>query len=182
MRELAAQLRIPSRIVITVSDTHFGDLKHNLGIVPGPVWKAPEVLARTRAFDKPDSAGAGRTAYSTSKLAAIYQVHALSRSLPDGVDVVSFNPGFVPGTDLARNADPISRFVMKRFLPLLARTSVATTVEDSGVALADVMLGVVAAGNGDYVDRRRVTRSSEESYDNAREAELVGFLDSILTR
>lgn len=176
VRELRECLRVPSRIVITVSDTHFGDLKHNLAMVPGPVWKSPEVLARVGAFDKPDSAAAGRTAYSTSKLAAIYQVHALSRSLPEGVEIISFNPGFVPGTELGRNAGPVSRFVMKRFLPLLARTPVATTPAQAGAALADVMSGAVPAGNGDYVDRRRVVRSSEESYDETREAELMAFL------
>lgn len=179
VRELRSYLRVPSRIVITVSDTHFGDLKHNLGLVPGPVWKSPQLLARTGAFDKPDSASAGRTAYSTSKLAAIYQVHALSRSLPAGVEVVSFNPGFVPGTDLARNANRASRVVMKRILPLLTWTPVATTVALAGAALADVMVGAVHASNGDYVDRRRVVRSSDESYDTGREAELQVFLDSV---
>ncbi|WP_174565304.1 SDR family NAD(P)-dependent oxidoreductase [Rhodococcoides yunnanense] len=165
-----------SRIVITVSDTHFGDLRHNLGLVPGPVWSAPEVLSLPGAFAKPNSVTAGRTAYSTSKLAAIYLVHALARSVPRGVDVVSFNPGFVPGTDLARNADAISRFVMKRVLPVMTRTRFATTPAQAGAALAEVMLGTVAAGSGDYVDRRCVVPSSDESYDEKREDELMAFL------
>ncbi|WP_256991164.1 SDR family NAD(P)-dependent oxidoreductase [Rhodococcus sp. 06-235-1A] len=109
----------PSRVVITVSDTHFGDLRHNLGMVPGPRWMPPERLSRAGSFPKPTSVRAGRTAYSTSKLAAIHLVHALARDLPAGVDVVSFNPGLVPGTGLARDGGRATRFAMARVLPLL---------------------------------------------------------------
>lgn len=176
---LRMHLTSPSRIVITVSDTHFGDLRHNLGLVPAPAWTAPEVLARPGAFDDPDSTTAGRTAYSTSKLGAIYLVHAWSRLMPPGVDIVSFNPGFVPGTELARNADRLSQFVMKRVMPLLASTRIATSLAEAGAALADVVLGVVDTNTGDYVDRRRVVPSSNESYDPAREAELLHFLSTL---
>lgn len=160
-----------ARIVVTVSDTHFGDLRHNLGMVPGPVWQSPDVLAHTGAFPRPHTTAAGRTAYSTSKLAAIYLVHEYARRLP-GIDVVAYNPGFVPGTGLARNAGPVTRFAMRRVLPALARTPFATSLATAGRALADVVLGRIAAPTGAYVDRRRVARSSDESYDPQREREL----------
>lgn len=176
---LRRKMKRPSRIVITVSDTHFGDVRHNLGMVPAPLWNAPEVLARPGAFPAPESTSAGRTAYSTSKLAAIYLVHALARSLPHGVDIISFNPGFVPGTELARNADKASRFVMKRLMPVLTRTPIASTPSAAGAALADLVLGALDTSTGDYVDRRRVVRSSLESYDTDREAELVRLLESL---
>ncbi|MFE5690412.1 SDR family NAD(P)-dependent oxidoreductase, partial [Streptomyces sp. NPDC056512] len=119
VRLLQDRFAAPARIVITVSDTHFGDFKHNLGMVPGPAWKSPDALARTGAFPKPDTTAAGRTAYSTSKLAAIYLVHEYARRLPAGIDAVAYNPGFVPGTGLARNADAVSRFAMRRILPVM---------------------------------------------------------------
>ncbi|MGK8503958.1 SDR family NAD(P)-dependent oxidoreductase [Nocardia asiatica] len=172
LRLLEDRFRAPARIVITVSDTHFGDFRHNLGMVPGPVWQSPDVLARAGAFPKPAGTAAGRTAYSTSKLAAIYLVHEYARRLPAGIDAIGFNPGFVPGTDLARDAGPVSRFAMRRILPLLAGTPFATSRAAAGRYLADVVLGVTAAPTGSYVDRDRVTRSSEESYDRRREAEL----------
>ncbi|PRY64342.1 short-subunit dehydrogenase [Glaciihabitans tibetensis] len=172
IRALEQQFARESRITITVSDTHFGDFKHNMGMVPGPVWQAPEKLAQTSAFARPSTTAAGRTAYSTSKLAAIYLVHELARRLPDGVDVVGFNPGFVPGTGLARNADPISRFMMSRIMPLMALTPMATSQKDAGRDLANVVLGRTAAPSGSYVDRAKVDRSSDESYDPGREAEL----------
>ncbi|GAB3966440.1 protochlorophyllide reductase [Actinoallomurus acanthiterrae] len=172
VRLLEDRFASPARIVITVSDTHFGDFKHNLGIVPGPVWQSPDVLARTGAFPKPDTTAAGRTAYSTSKLAAIYLVHEYARRLPGGIDVVAYNPGLVPGTGLARDADPVSRFAMRFILPALVLTPLATGRGAAGRHLADVVLGRTKAPTGSYVDRSRVVRSSEESYDPQREREL----------
>lgn len=172
VRLLRDRFAAPARIVITVSDTHFGDFRHNLGMVPGPAWKSPDVLARTGAFPMPHTTAAGRTAYSTSKLAAIYLAHEYARRLPAGVDVVSYNPGFVPGTGLARNAGPASRFAMRRVLPVMTRTPFATSRAAAGRHLADVVLGTPQAPSGSYVDRGRVDSSSEESYDPRRESEL----------
>lgn len=172
IRRLQDRLEVPSRIVVTVSDTHFGDLKHNLGMVPGPRWSAPDVLARIGAFPDPSTVAAGRTAYSTSKLAAIYLVHEHARRLPCGVHVVSYNPAFVPGTDLARDASAVAAFAMRWVLPLMALTPFATSRAAAGEHLADLALGRIQAPTGSYVDRARVDRSSEESYDPQREREL----------
>ncbi|MEV4648367.1 SDR family NAD(P)-dependent oxidoreductase [Saccharopolyspora sp. NPDC049357] len=172
VRTLEDRFARSGRIVVTVSDTHFGDLKHNMGMVPGPAWDSPGVLARTRAFPNPETAAAGRTAYSTSKLAAIYLVHEYARRLPAGVDVISYNPGFVPGTGLARNAGPLDRFLMRRVLPLLAFTPFGTHRDDAGRYLAEVVLGSTQAPTGSYVDRDEATRSSAESYHPQREHEL----------
>lgn len=172
VRLLQDRFVAPARIVITASDTHFGDFKHNMGMVPGPAWKSPDVLARPGAFPKPDTAVGGRTAYSTSKLATIYLVHEYARRLPAGIDSVAYNPGFVPGTGLARNAGPISRFAMRRILPVMTLTPFATSRHAAGRYLADVVLGTTKAPTGSYVDRTHAARSSEESYDPQREGEL----------
>lgn len=127
LRRLQGHLPPSARVVVTVSDTHFGDLRHNLGMVPGPQWHPVETLARAAAFPDPSGSTAGRAAYSTSKLAAIYLVHEYARRLPTGLTITSFNPGFVPGTDLARDADAISRFAMRRVMPLLTLTPLATS-------------------------------------------------------
>ena len=179
IRAMEKHFAADSRITITVSDTHFGDFKHNMGMVPGPVWQAPQKLAKTAAFDRPATTAAGRTAYSTSKLAAIYLVHEYARRLPAGIDVVSYNPGFVPGTGLARNADPVSRFMMSRVMPLMALTSMATSQKDAGRYLADVVLGRTQATTGSYVDRATVERSSDESYGRARESELWDAVEEL---
>jgi NAD(P)-dependent dehydrogenase (short-subunit alcohol dehydrogenase family) len=172
VRLLEDRFATPARIVITVSDTHFGDFKHNMGMVPGPVWQSPDLIARTGAFPRPGTTVGGRIAYSTSKLASIYLVHEYARRLPAGVDAVAYNPGFVPGTDLARNAGPVSRFAMRRILPMMTLTPFATSRGAAGRYLTDVVIGTTKAPTGSYVDRSRVARSSEESYDPQREREL----------
>ncbi|MDQ1050790.1 hypothetical protein [Streptomyces sp. V4I2] len=172
VRLLRDRFAAPARIVITVSDTHFGDFRHNLGMVPGPAWRSPDVLVRAGAFPEPDTTAAGRTAYSTSKLAALHLVHEYARRLRAGIDAVAYNSGFVPGTGLARNADPVSRFAMRRVLSALTLTPLATSRSAAGRCLADVVLGTTRAPTGSYVDRARVDRSSRESYDPQRAAEL----------
>ncbi|MFB7599742.1 SDR family NAD(P)-dependent oxidoreductase [Streptomyces sp. NPDC056160] len=172
VRLLQDRFTAPARIVITASDTHFGDFKHNMGMVPGPAWKSPDVLARTGAFPQPGTTAAGRTAYSTSKLATIYLVHEYARRLPAGIDAVAYNPGFVPGTGLTRNAGPVSRFAMRRIMPVMTLTPFATSRNAAGRYLADVVLGTTKAPTGSYVDRSRADRSSRESYDPQREGQL----------
>ncbi|MBA2951861.1 hypothetical protein [Streptomyces himalayensis] len=88
-------------------------------------------------------------------------------------DAVAYNPGFVPGTSLARNAESVSRFAMRRILPVMTTlTPFANSRNAAGRYLADVVLGTTRAPTGSYVDRSSVDRSSEESYDPRREDEL----------
>lgn len=179
VRRLDEHLHPQARVVVTVSDTHFGDFRHNLGMVPGPRWQPVETLARVGAFPGPASTAAGRTAYSTSKLAAIYLIHEYARRRPATWTVAGYNPGLVPGTDLARDADAISRFAMRWIMPLMTLTPLATSPEVAGRLLADVLLGAVAAPRGAYIDRDKVTRSSPESYDPQRECEVWGAAEAL---
>lgn len=151
----------PARIVITGSDAHFGDLRHNLGIIPAPRWASPDDLARPNGQK-------GRGAYATSKLAVLYLVHALARQLPAGVDVYTFNPAFTPGTGLVRD-DRIGDVLFRRVFPLLPFVN---TVDSAGDQLAAAMIGPRPGPSGSYIDRTSVTPSSAESYDREREDEL----------
>ncbi|MEA5360919.1 SDR family NAD(P)-dependent oxidoreductase [Amycolatopsis sp., V23-08] len=45
LRRLQPHLRAPARIVVTVSDAHFGDLRHTGGTMPAPRWKGPAPAA-----------------------------------------------------------------------------------------------------------------------------------------
>ena len=169
----------PARVVITVSDTHFGDFRHTGGLVPAPQWTSPEAIARPSAFPQPETVTAGRMAYSTSKLGAIYLVHEWARRLPDGVDIVSYNPSLVPGTGLAREASRRDQFVNRWILPVLALTPFADRITPAGRKLADAIVGTVVAPSGAYIDRTREVPSSEESYDPVRERALWDYLQSL---
>ncbi|MFD5827021.1 SDR family NAD(P)-dependent oxidoreductase [Lentzea sp. NPDC060358] len=178
---LVPLLTAPARLLVTVSDTHFGDFKHSGGTMPAPRWSAPAVLSRPGAFPDPGSVTAGRTAYTTSKLAAIHLVHEWARRLPPGITITSYNPGLVPRTGLSRDAGPVGRFAMRWLTVPLALTPFADTPAAAGRKLADAVLGGVDAPSGSYVDRTRVTRSSGESYDPGRERALWDHLETIRT-
>jgi NAD(P)-dependent dehydrogenase (short-subunit alcohol dehydrogenase family) len=172
VRLLWDRFAAPSRIVVVGSDTHFGDLRHNMAMVPAPRWENVRALATPREGAKAETAREGRTAYSTSKLAVIYLVHALARRLPTGVDVYSFNPGYVPGTGLVRDAGPAIRFLSRTLLHGLTATPLALSPAAAGRQLAKAAVGSRPGDTGSYIDRRAVARSSTESYDHGREEEL----------
>ncbi len=144
--------------VITGSDSHFGTFRHNLGLVPAPSWTDPDRLAR------PDPQLGGRGAYSTSKLGVLYLVHAHARR---DLDAYTWNPAFTPGTGLVR-ADRIGDVLFRRVFPLFPGVN---TPERAGAQLA-VATGPKPGPSGSYIDRATVTRSSDASYDEAREDEL----------
>lgn len=77
-----------------------------------PGLASPDILARTGAFPEPDTTTDGRTAYPTSKPAAIRLVHEYARRLPAGINAVAYNPGHVP----APATQPLSRFTARRTL------------------------------------------------------------------
>lgn len=179
IRRLHDHLHPQARVVVTVSDTHFGDFRHNLGMAPGPRWQPAEALARVGAFTDLGSTAAGRTAYSTSKLAAIHLIHEYARRFPAGPTIVGYNPGFVPGTDLARDADAASRFAMRWIMPPLTVTPLATSPAQAGRFLAAAVRGEIDAPRGAYIDRHRVARSSPESYDRARERDIWDAVETL---
>ncbi|MBM2623067.1 SDR family NAD(P)-dependent oxidoreductase [Actinoplanes sp. LDG1-06] len=148
-----------ARVVITGSDAHFGDFRHNLGLVPAPAWTTTERLART------DPGRKGREAYATSKLGVLYLVHALARR---GVEAYTWNPAFTPGTGLVR-ADRIGNVLFRRVFPLIPGVN---TPARAGDQLAAAAIGPRPGPSGSYIDRAAVMRSSDESYDEAREEEL----------
>ncbi|WP_225439898.1 SDR family NAD(P)-dependent oxidoreductase [Amycolatopsis eburnea] len=171
LRLLADRFEAGARVVLTGSESHFGDFRHNLGLVPAPRWTSTRDLARPGTGPEAETVTAGRRAYSTSKLGVQYLVHAFARRFPE-LDVYAYTPGLVPGTGLARDAGPIQRFGFRWLLPLLWATPIATSPQAAGVKLAAAMTTARPGESGAYLDRGRVVPSSPESYDEEREEEL----------
>jgi NAD(P)-dependent dehydrogenase (short-subunit alcohol dehydrogenase family) len=176
---LLPMLDPPARVVVVASIVH--DPAKQAGL-PAPAWNDPVALARgelgpAAAGDKP--LAAARRRYATSKLANVYFTYALARRLPDGVTANAFDPGLMPGTGLVREAPAPLRFanahVLPHIIPLARRLHMPNihTVKESGDSLArlltDPALGEVT---GKYFEGRQEIRSSEESYDQARDEEL----------
>ncbi|CCQ13474.1 Light-dependent protochlorophyllide reductase [Rhodococcus sp. AW25M09] len=158
-------------VVHVGSGTHYGQFRRSYAMVPAPHWASAGQLATTRGIG-------GGVAYSTSKLALLHHTHELARRAPKSVVPICFDPGMMPGTELARNRGTVAQFAWKRVMPILRPLPGVSTPEVSGRNLAT--LALATEPRGDYVEIDRRTASSDESYDEARELELFDELNSLV--
>lgn len=100
--DLLPSFAAPARIVLIGSNTYHANLMRKMIAVPPAVWRDPIELAQPAAADVRPTIKAAGIAYSNSKLAILYYAHELQRRAPEGLNVSVFEPGFMPGTGLAR--------------------------------------------------------------------------------
>ncbi|MGK5532244.1 SDR family NAD(P)-dependent oxidoreductase [Streptomyces sp. URMC 129] len=172
IRLLLDRLAPRARIVLVGSGTHFGDCRHNWGLAPGPRAAPVEVLARPWTTPDADTAGAGRAAYATSKLATVHLAHALDRRTPGTTEVFCFDPGLMPGTGLARQGTAVERAAWHSVMHLTRLLPQATGPRAAARRLAAAAVGASPGPSGSYLERGRPRPSSPASYDPAREEEL----------
>lgn len=158
-------------VVHVGSGTHYGQFRRSYGMVPAPQWASPGQLATTRGIG-------GGTAYSTSKLALLHHTHELARRAPTSVVPICFDPGMMPGTELARDRGTVAQLAWKRVMPILRPLPGVSTPAISGRNLAE--LALATEPRGDYVEIDRRTASSDESYDEARERSLFDELNHLV--
>jgi NAD(P)-dependent dehydrogenase (short-subunit alcohol dehydrogenase family) len=142
---LMARLLIPvmasgGRIILTSSGTHDPDLKTGM---PPPRHADAGKLARPQTDpDRDANAGAaGRRAYSTSKLCNVLTARSLASHLagdrPD-IMLAAFDPGFTPGTGLARDYPGPLNLIFRHVMPIFVRGERTSTPENSGRLLAEL--------------------------------------------
>jgi NAD(P)-dependent dehydrogenase (short-subunit alcohol dehydrogenase family) len=117
---------------------------------------------------------------TNSKLAMLYYAHELQRRVPEGISVAVFEPGFMPGTGLSRQAGRGMQR-MGRALQRLPIPGIASSVK-SGPALASVTLDERWAHlcNGDFVIVDREREVMPIANDPARERGLWGATRELL--
>lgn len=168
-----------ARILITASGTH--DPRQKTGMPP-PIYTSAEVLAHPTSETAKYS---GRQRYATSKLCNVMWTYAVQRHIDATADpkkdwhVVAFDPGFMPGTGLARDAGPIVRFlfvsVLPRLLPLMRMGAGPNihTPQESAAALARLATAREVEGEKSvYFEGREKIKSSADSYDVAKQEDL----------
>jgi NAD(P)-dependent dehydrogenase (short-subunit alcohol dehydrogenase family) len=160
----------PARIVLLGSNTYHQNIFRRMLSVPPADWRDPLELARPLAPDAPATFERSGIAYSNSKLAILYYAHELQRRAPAGINVVVFEPGFMPGTGLGRGHGP----GMQRLGRLVQALPGISSPTRSGPALASIALDIRWAHlrDGAFVvkDRQRDVKPFAE--DPAREARL----------
>ncbi len=150
-------------IVFTASGTH--DPKQKTGM-PAPAFKEPHELA----FPKESNdalLSTGQVRYTTSKLCNVMTVYELQRRLSNtGIRVNAFDPGFVPGTGLARTYSPFLKFVSKYVLRVLilfhhnVNTAGKSGKRLAHLACSDKYKNVF----GKYFEGAKEIKSSTDSY------------------
>ena len=166
---LLGHLRAPARIVVVASGTH--DPKKFTGM-PNPNYTSAEDLAHPVA----GAPANGRLRYTTSKLCNVLFAYELDRRLgqgANGVTVTAFDPGLMPASGLARDYSPAVRFVWGLVGPMLRLLPNVNSTRTSGARLAALAVDPAFEGvTGRYYEGAEEIRSSVDSYDTAKAADL----------
>jgi NAD(P)-dependent dehydrogenase (short-subunit alcohol dehydrogenase family) len=147
---IAPTLARGGRIVFTASGTHDPDEKTGF---PEPWPVDARRLARGDLDPDRDRnrMRAGRRAYATSKLCNVMSAREMARRLSgrrDDIAVAAFDPGFTPGTGLARGYPGPAGWIFRHVLPsLVRRTDRVSTPANSGRLLAELITSDRYAGS-----------------------------------
>lgn len=187
---LRPHLADTARTVIVSSGTHDPAQKSGM---PDATYNSAEELAHPT----PESAkNSGKQRYTSTKLANVLYAYALHRRFAainensgKSWTVTAFDPGLMPGTGLARKYSGVEKFLWLRVLPKilpLLRLIFSPNVhspEESGEALALLAVGTGVAGkSGLYYEGKNEIKSSEMSYDQAKQEDLWQWTVSTLAR
>jgi NAD(P)-dependent dehydrogenase (short-subunit alcohol dehydrogenase family) len=174
--DLLGSFAAPARIVLLGSNTYASNFWRRLLHVPPAQWRDPVDIARPATGATSPGTTASGVAYSTAKLAILYYAHELQRHTDAAVSV--FEPGWMPGTALSRDAAPALQAVGRG----LARIPGVATPERSGPALASVALDDRWADlrDGAFVVVDRVTDVLPVARDEARETRLWTATEQLL--
>lgn len=148
-RRLVSKMAPGGRIVLTASGTH--DPAEETGMPP-PRHTDARRLARPETDPDldPKPGTAGRRAYSTSKLCNVMTARELAKRTaqvrPD-LSIMAFDPGFTPGTGLARDYPGAASWLFRHVLPLVVRGERVSTPANSGRLLAGLATGAGYAGS-----------------------------------
>ncbi|OMH36951.1 SDR family NAD(P)-dependent oxidoreductase [Tersicoccus sp. Bi-70] len=178
--DLIGSMATPGRIVLLGSNTYHQNLPRKLLGVPPARWRDPIELAMPAPADQKPSAQTSGVAYSNAKLAILYYAHELQRRAPQGIGVVVYEPGFMPGTTLSREQPP----AVQRIGRALARVPGVSTPKVSGPGLASLALDARWAHlrGGAFVVKDEEREVKSFAVDRAREAHLWEATRELLDR
>lgn len=177
-----------AHVVLTSSGTHDPAQKSGL---PDAEYNSAEDLAHPPAsqVDIP-----GRKRYSTAKLCNVLWTYALAHHLTEAapgrrITVNAMDPGLMPGTGLAREANVIERFLWNWVLPhmigilRLLLTPNTHTTQESGAALARLATAADVEGvTGKYWEGLKEIESSKDSYDKSKQEDLWNWTIDYISR
>lgn len=167
---LINRMRSGGRIVITASEVHDPEAFCLLGIGRAS-WQDPLELADPLRSQAQVEAGVerGEARYCASKLMNVMHARLMAREARH-LNVVSFNPSVVPGTEIARERNLLQQLLWKHVMaPLAPLLPGARSLERSAGDLLYLLTDAsLAAISGEFVDGRAVASGSADSRDAAK--------------
>ena len=147
-RELAPNLNQNGRVILTSSGTHDPELKTG---IPAPRHADAMRLAYPERDERDKSnMTAARRAYSSSKLCNVMTARELAKRLSSSrrdIATAAYDPGFTPGTGLARSYPGPVGFIFRYLMPYFVRqTERVSSAANSGALLADLTVSQIYAG------------------------------------
>jgi NAD(P)-dependent dehydrogenase (short-subunit alcohol dehydrogenase family) len=170
INDLRETLVVPGRIVLVGSNTYWQNRFRKILLVPPAQWSDPANMAQpASAGTKPGQQKSG-IAYSNSKLAILYYAHELQRQVKNGIHVIVFEPGFMPGSGLTRNASEAVQAVAR----MIGRLPGLSTPQKSGPKFASIVLDEKWSGlrDGAFVVKDKLTEVQPFANDRVREQRL----------
>ncbi|WP_433604946.1 SDR family NAD(P)-dependent oxidoreductase [Dactylosporangium sp. CA-139114] len=178
--DLLGSLTEPARIVLLGSNTYHQNFwRRLLGVAPAS-WADPVDIARPATGGQNPGMRASGTAYSNAKLALLYYAHELQRQAGPGIAVSVYEPGWMPGTALSRDAPAAFQAVGRA----LGRLPGVATPRRSGPQLASIALDERWSHlrDGAFVVRGKVTEVRPIAHDRDRERRLWAATAELLAR
>ena len=169
LRLLADKLAPGARVILTGSGTH--DPAEKTPVTP-PIHANAEYLAYPDRDPQEEKRPrqAGFRAYSTSKLCNIMTAREAALRYP-ALSIMSFDPGYVPHTGLARDNPKWMATLASYIIPLFMRSDRTSTIPRSGQFLADLATDPkYANAHGDYWSVRGPELVKIEPSELARDA------------
>jgi NAD(P)-dependent dehydrogenase (short-subunit alcohol dehydrogenase family) len=175
VERLKAHMQSGGRIVSTTSEVHDPEAFCLVGIGRA-TWQDPVLLADPAQAQQSiiSNVDRGEARYCASKLLNLMHVRHMAHVMPT-ISVVAYNPGVVPGTEIARDRNWMQRLGWKYVMPLLSPILPGTrSLNRSATDLLWLLTEAdTQSMSGKYVDGRQVRPGSLESRDRAKIARSV---------
>ncbi|RYF55599.1 MAG: SDR family NAD(P)-dependent oxidoreductase, partial [Cytophagaceae bacterium] len=170
--------QVSGRIVLVSSGTHFKPSiwQSSLFGIPPADYTGWQHVSKADSFPNYPEKSRGYVRYSTSKLCVLYfgyELNARLRKQNSGITVNLYDPGLMPGTDLARAGSAIEIWAWNNIMPVLrvfdGVFSVKTSAKNLGKLLADPIFKGVT---GKYYEGPKQKDSSADSHRKTGWADL----------
>lgn len=162
--------KVSGRIVLVSSGTHYNPAiwQSSMFGIPPADYTGWENISAPDSFKNYPEKSRGYVRYSTSKLCVLffgYELEARLKQNDIGITVNIFDPGLMPGTELAREGSVLEIWAWKNIMPVMrifdGVFSVQTSAKNFSKMLTDSAFKEIS---GKYYEGPKEKKSSDDSY------------------